>query len=164
LDAFDKSNYNKSEDSRMLNILEFERNKMGTLEQKHENVSNIFNNKIEIFSFPGLNQNEKSINNDNKIELGMKTVNEIRLETKSVFCIYCLRSAVKPIILSSCKHELCMECAKEYISITDYLKNYDINHIKCPKCKKKSYIKDKINFEGNLDYTWFPSKSKGNFF
>jgi len=166
---------NKNKNNHILDFIDLN-NKQ--IEKTFNNNSNM--NNIEILSFSKTQENidkillsdtkNEILNSENNCEVSNEKnsyipniIIESKFESKKVFCIYCLRAAVKPIILSSCKHELCMECAKEYISIIDFLKNYDINHIKCPRCKKKSYIKDKINFEGNIDYTWVTSKNSGKF-
>ncbi len=162
---------NLNSNNKNLNFLDLNHSTSDDVENKK-----IEKKKIEILSFQDINI-KNDINNNNNLNeefdnneiynhKGVKNDNclidyESKFDAKNVFCIYCLKNANKPIILSNCKHELCVECAKEYISIVDYLKNYDINHIKCPKCKKKSFIKDKINFEGNIDYTWIALKTIG---
>jgi hypothetical protein len=121
-----------------------------------ESIYKKHNSQIEIISFDNKKEDD-NINNNINDNYTLPLSSNLNLNSNSNTqknCIYCLRILHKPIILTTCKHKICLECAREYISIIDYLKNYDFNLIKCPKCKKKSYISDKINFKDNIDISW----------
>ena len=96
-------------------------------------------------------QNNTQIQNVDSINIQSVTYNNLQLTNElkqsltnlidNTLCVYCLKRVTKPITLK-CKHELCISCAEEIVSL------YKFSHlglnpsqsIKCPKCKIRTPI------------------------
>ena len=137
-------------------------------------------NKLPPIPITGLKTNNKKSNDKNNnaynnlnpvfvnnVDIPSVLINNLRLTEKiqenlndlidNCHCVYCLKRVNQPITLTACNHELCLECAKEIISLYKFIHVVDVGKpfIKCPKCSKKSDIPNN-DLNSMLRLDWKP--------
>lgn len=108
--------------------------------------SNGKNSDINIVENTGQQSNTQQNENVKKnLEQVLKDKQSKEALLDKTKCVYCLKRVKFPIVLK-CKHELCLECAKEVKSLFEFIKEETVNYIKCPQCDEKTTLS-----RGNLD-------------
>ena len=133
--------------------------------KNNNNNNNNLNTSNKIFPLNNLQlENVNSVDIQSVTEKNLQLTQELQESLQNLIdnshCVYCLKRVFKPITLK-CKHELCLECAKEIKSIYKFIHIKDLNKniIKCPKCKSKTEIRNE-DFSNLLRLNWKPREEK----
>ena len=129
------------------------------------NTTNSTSNKIFLSENLKL-QNINNVDIKSVTEKNLQLTQELQESLSNLVdnshCVYCLKRVNKPITLI-CRHELCLECAKEIKSIYKFIHIKDLNKniIKCPKCKKKTEIRNE-DLTSLLRLNWKPREENSD--
>lgn len=105
-------------------------------------------------------QNVDNINIQSVTYNNLQLTNELKQSLTNLIdntlCVYCLKRVTKPITLK-CKHEVCISCAEEIVSLYKFahLGLNPTNSIKCPKCKVRTPIPQE-GLSSLLRQNWHP--------